>query len=75
MYEREIEPRDAATYDQVTKIPPQLRGPTRQANFPSRLRRDEIPVVARSLTELFERALACDGKLDFTPIGYLSFDG
>jgi len=61
-----------STTDDVTGLELAVRGPTRAPRFKTLLTRTEIPVIARSLTELLEHALACDGRLDLTPIGFLN---
>jgi hypothetical protein len=60
--------------DEVTGLEIPVRGPTRTPHFIARLTRPEIPIVADSLTELLERALGCDGKLELEPIGFLTND-
>lgn len=75
LHERDVTSKSAEVpADEVTGLPRALRGPTQDPHFQVRLTRAEIPVVASSLTELLERALACDGKLDLTPTDFLSND-
>jgi hypothetical protein len=75
IHERDLDLKPLATdTDEVTGLTRPTRGPTQGPHVKARLDRTEIPIVARSLTELFERALACDGKLELTPIGFLSND-
>lgn len=75
IHERDVAPKPAEDpADEVTGLPRALRGPTQDPHFQVHLARTEIPIVANSLTELLERALACDGKLDFTPTDFLAND-
>jgi hypothetical protein len=75
IHERDVEPNPGNTAsDEVTGVTRPLRGPTQDPHVKVRLARKAIPIVAHSLTELFERALACDGEIDLTPIGFLSDD-
>jgi len=60
------------TTDDVTGLELAVRGPTQAPRFKTLLTRTEIPLIARCLTELLEHALACDGRLDLTPIGFLN---
>ena len=73
LHERDLEPKPLEdTVDEVTGLTRIRRGPTQDPHVKARLARSEIPIVAYSLTELFERALACDGQLSLTPLGFLS---
>lgn len=75
IHERDLETKSLGTdTDEVTGLSRPTRGPTQDAHFSARLARTEIPIIARSLTELYERALMCDGKLELTPIGFLASD-
>jgi hypothetical protein len=73
--EEDVEPISTGpNIDHVTGRELPVLGPTQTPHFRTRLKRSEIPIVANSLTELFERALACDGKLELEPIGFLTND-
>jgi hypothetical protein len=75
IHERDLEPKTLGMRaDEVTGLTRETRGPTQDPHFKTTLARTQIPIVARSLTELFERAIACDGKLELAPIGFLSND-
>lgn len=75
IHERDLDPKPLGTdTDEVTGLTRPTRGPTQDPHVKARLDRNEIPIVARSLTELFEHALTCDGRLELRPIGFLSND-
>jgi len=74
MHEHDIEPASESSIDEVTGLSRVRRGPTQDPHFKTRVARAEIPIVAHSLTEVLERALGCDGRLEFAPVGFLSSD-
>ena len=60
------------TTDDLTGLEIVVRGPTQTPHFRTRITRPEIPIVARSLTELLEHALHSEGMLELEPIGFLT---